>query len=96
MNMKKAVIDLTNCKYIIELHTRIQKALDFPEWCGKNWSAFWDLLHRECKYDFISVIGADTVAKELKPQIEIMKKLMEKDKQEWAEVNYLVDYEFID
>ena len=29
--MKKAVIDLTDCKYIMDLHERIKVSLDFPE-----------------------------------------------------------------
>ena len=94
--MRKATIDLTDCKYLMELHERIRKALDFPEWYGKNWDAFWDLLHRECKYDYITVIGANTVADELKPSITKMKKLLEKDKKYWESSNHPVSYEFVD
>lgn len=42
--MKKAVIDLTACKYLLEMHKRIRGALDFPKRYGMNWDAFWDFL----------------------------------------------------
>ena len=42
--MKIIELDLTGCKYLAEIHERIRVAFDFPEWYGKNWSAFWDLL----------------------------------------------------
>lgn len=94
--MKKAVIDLTDCKYLVELHRRIKEALDFPEWYGENWDAFWDLLNRDCAYNFITVKGASTVAEELKPSVKMMREIMERDKKFWANSDYPVDYEFID
>ena len=42
--MKKATIDLTDCKYLMDLHERIRVSLGFPEWYGKNWDALWDCL----------------------------------------------------
>ena len=42
--MKKAVLDLSNCKYALEMHERFKNALEFPEHYGENWSAFWDSL----------------------------------------------------
>ena len=33
---KTAILDLTGCKSIGEMHRRIQKALDFPEHYGAN------------------------------------------------------------
>ena len=94
--MKKAVIDLTDCKYLIEMHERIKKALNFPEWYGKNWDAFWDLLHRDCEFDYIIVKGSNTVSEELKQSVQTMKELMEKDKRHWINSANPVDYEFID
>ena len=37
-------LDFTECKNYLEFHERIRKAFDFPDWYGKNWDAFWDLL----------------------------------------------------
>ena len=93
--MKKAIIDLTDCKYLMDLHERIRIGMGFPEWYGKNWSAFWDMIHRETDFEFVSVKGSKTVAKELKGSIEIMRKLLEENKQYWGERSPF-DYEFID
>ena len=50
-------LDLTGCKYLSEIHERIRVAFDFPEWYGRNWSAFWDLLWSECDADKVIVKG---------------------------------------
>lgn len=41
---KNYVIDFTNVKYYLEMHYVIKEALDFPDYYGCNWSAFWDCL----------------------------------------------------
>ncbi len=94
--IRKVVVDLTGCKYYVELHQRLKESLDFPEGYGMNWSAFWDMIHRDLEYDFITVIGANTVHESLKPSIEKMKEIMERNKKSWAHVEKCFDYEFID
>ena len=37
-------IDFTKVKYYLEMHNIIQKSLDFPDYYGCNWDAFWDCL----------------------------------------------------
>ena len=44
MSKEKYTIDFLNVKYYMEIHPIIQKALDFPDYYGCNWSAFWDCL----------------------------------------------------
>lgn len=39
------ILDLKNCKTLYDIHETIRKTFDFPEWYGKNWSAFNDLLY---------------------------------------------------
>ncbi len=66
MEKKKIItLDLTDCKYLGELHERIRVAFDFPEWYGANWDAFWDLLWSECDADEVLVVGVNTMPKEL-------------------------------
>ena len=66
MEKKKIItLDLTDCKYLGELHERIRAAFDFPEWYGANWDAFWDLLWSECDADEVLVVGVNTMPKEL-------------------------------
>ncbi|MBQ7549590.1 MAG: barstar family protein [Clostridia bacterium] len=94
--MKKATIDLTNCKYIMELHERIEKGLDLEEGYGRNWSAFWDDINKNIPCKFITVKGSQTVAKELKGSVEKMREILERNKQYWAHSKHPFDYEFVD
>jgi len=94
--LKKAVIDLTGCKYLLELHERIRIALNFPDWYGKNWDAFWDMINRDCEYNFITIKGSDTVSKELAGSIKTMRDILEENRQEWSNSDNPFDYEFID
>ena len=58
MEQEKIItLDLTGCKYLGEIHQRIKKAFDFPDFYGENWDAFWDLLRTECDADKIVVGG---------------------------------------
>ncbi len=44
MKEKKIVtLDLTDCKYLGEIHQRIKKAFQFPDLYCENWSEFCDL-----------------------------------------------------
>lgn len=94
--MKRAIIDLTNCKYLIEMHERINTGLDLEEGYGRNWSAFWDEINRNIKYDFITVKGSETVSKELTGSVEKMHKILERNKRSWAHSDHPFDYEFVD
>ncbi len=37
-------LDFTNVEYFFEFHYVIKKELDFPDYYGCNWSAFWDCI----------------------------------------------------
>ena len=95
MNKKTAVLDFTNCKYLGEMHERIKKDLDFPDYYGENWDAFWDCINADCEVDFITVIGINTLPKELQEEAKIMIKLLEDNKKYWSDVNPPFDYEII-
>ena len=44
MNIRKYIIDFREVKYYLEMHAIIWKSLDFPDYYGCNWDAFWDCL----------------------------------------------------
>ena len=56
----EATLDLTDCKYLGELHQRIKVALDFPEHYGENWSAFWDSLRFDSPVEYVRIVGECT------------------------------------
>src|SRR3954471_24656795 len=35
-------LDVSSVESVRELHERLAEALDFPDFYGKNWDAFWD------------------------------------------------------
>ncbi len=83
MEQKKIItLDLTDCKYLGEIHERIRVAFDFPEWYGANWNAFWDLLWSECDADVVEILGEDTLPKSFQSEIETMHKKLSEYKQE--------------
>lgn len=59
------ILDLTNCMSGYDFHERIRIAFDWPEWYGKNWDAFIDLLRSDCPAEKIIVIGLNTISKKL-------------------------------
>ena len=93
--MKKATVNLTNCKYLYELHQRFQEALDFPNHYGKNLDAFWDCINRECDVDFVTIVGCESVAEDLKPTLRKILDMFEENKKYWADKDYVFDYEII-
>ena len=42
--MKQVIIDFTNCKSLLDLHTELAQKLDFPDFYGQNLDALWDCL----------------------------------------------------
>ena len=75
-------IDLSSCRFVDEIHEKLKECFGFPDYYGKNWSAFWD-----CLDDFglsedagreIVVCGIDKLPAELKDytgkMVEIMRR----------------------
>ena len=93
--MKVVEIDLTGCKSLRELHARIRVALDFPEWYGANWSAFWDVISRECDADKLIIKGEDTLSSSFDDHLKIMHELLEENKKLWADSDCPFDYEIV-
>ena len=93
--MKKAVVDVTDCKDLRDLHKRFQAALEFPDHYGENLDAFWDCIHRDCDVNFVTVVGSETVSDELKSTLDAFFEMMEENKKAWAPYDWLFDYEIV-
>jgi RNAse (barnase) inhibitor barstar len=94
-------VDLTDCKYVMAFWDRIKTAFEFPEFFGKNWSAFWDLISKECPAHMVTVIGANKLPKDWKTlkgihYAEMTRHILQKNKEYKAKYNYEFDYEFVD
>ena len=96
MSKKTATLDLTGCRYLAELHQRIKEALDFSEYYGGNWDAFWDCINRDCDVDIVTIVGSSKVAEDLKPEVQKMIEILEENKQFWAYSDCPFDYSVVD
>ncbi len=93
--MKRVTLDLTGCRTTRELHERIQKVLDFPDHYGKNLDAFWDCINCDCDVNFVTIVGSGSVAPDLRRTVSIILELLEENKQDWANSDWLFDYEIV-
>ena len=93
--MKIIELDLIGCQSLHELHTRIKEALHFPDYYGMNLDAFWDCLNTDCDVPFLSVVGGNAVADELKDTIKVILDMLEENKKDWADCDVPFDYEII-
>ena len=94
MEEKKVVtLDLTGCKYWWEIHQRIKKVFDFPDFYGQNWDAFWDLLRTECDANKIIVQGENTLPQELGPSAQMINEILQEFKEYCAKDEEYVELE---
>ncbi|MBQ8696564.1 MAG: barstar family protein [Clostridia bacterium] len=77
--MKIIELDLTGCKYLSDMHERIRVAFGFPNWYGKNWSAFWDLLWSDCDADKVIIKGEKTLPTEFHSDLAKMHEILERN-----------------
>ena len=94
--MKKAILDLTNCKSYMEMHRRFKKDLIFPDFYGENWDAFWDSLMYESPLNYVEVRGEHTVGEELAPMLEKLHEMLERVKQMRRKYGLEFDYVIVD
>ena len=95
--MKIVELDVSNCYNLYELHERIRNAFDFPEWYGKNWDAFWDMMWSECTADKLIIKGEHTLAPVFDKHLAIMHEILERSKKNSEERGYQpFTYEIID
>ena len=60
--MNYYTIDFTNVTDLSDFYQRIINGLDFPDWCGENPDAIWDLITCHIKTPcHITVIGNNTL-----------------------------------
>ncbi len=83
-------IDLREVKTFFEFHFVIKETLDFPDYYGCNWSAFWDCLTDMIgRPVHIEIIGLDNIERKLgsdfvKKMIEILKRFKHYDNDNYS------------
>ncbi|MBP3242639.1 MAG: barstar family protein [Ruminococcus sp.] len=73
-------LDFHDCKYPEQIHQVLKEAFGFPDWYGRNWSAFWDLLNEPREYTVVEVTGLYSLHKELYEYSKKIIELLEKNK----------------
>ncbi len=80
MSKEKYTIDFSNVNYYFDIHRVIWEALEFPDYYGCNWSAFWDCLTDMYGEPIrIEIIGLDVMERKFGTEnatkmIEILKR----------------------
>jgi RNAse (barnase) inhibitor barstar len=79
-------LDLSECKYIDDMHQRIKTAFDFPDYYGENWDAFWDLIRGTRDNTIVEIKGAASLPKELRKEVDKMIECLEDNVKEMAKL----------
>jgi len=87
----EATLDLTDCRYLGELHQRIKIALDFPDHYGANWDAFWDSLSIDSPVEYVRIVGESTMPENLKKHLDKMHEILQRCKDEQASYGLFLD-----
>ena len=94
--MEKAILDLTECKYLLEMHKRIQTALLFPDHYGNNRDAFWDCMINDTPIEHIEIRGRSKVAPQLESSVQRLCQILEEAKAEREKYGDTLSYEITD
>lgn len=74
------------------LHETIKEIFNFPEWYGRNWSAFWDLLFAPEDYTVVHAKGYNLLPKVMAPYCVKLIGILEKMKQYYKHANTIQDH----
>ena len=74
-------IDFSEVEHYIQMHKIIQAALDWPEYYGCNWDAFWDCLTDMVgRKVHIEIIGLNIVEQKFGDEVKIMLNILKEFK----------------
>lgn len=81
MSKEKYTIDFRKVEYYLEMHFVIREALDFPDYYGCNWDAFWDCLNDMYGDPIhIEIIGLEVVERKFGDSAEKMIEILRRFK----------------
>jgi len=77
--MNYYTIDFTNVTDMSDFYQRIIKGLKFPDWCGENPDAVWDLLSEYPETPaHITIIGSNRLPEILAQEIILIKEVFDR------------------
>lgn len=89
----KIIIDFSTCKYVDEIHEKLKESFGFPDYYGRNWSAFWDYLDDFCgdrtSETTVHVDGLNHLSKELRSYAEKMVEIMRRAEEKYPLVHFV-------
>lgn len=86
-------LDLTGCRNRFDLHARIKKTFDFPDFYGHNWSAFEDLLTTEVPRCKIVITGEYSLSPDLHEDLNTMHEALERTRRNRLCYGSYIDFE---
>ena len=93
----KIIIDFSNCKCVSEIHEKLKESFGFPDYYGRNWSAFWDCLDDFCgdrtSQTVIRVTGLNGLSKDLRGYVDKMVEIMNRAEKGYPDVHFLFEDE---
>lgn len=90
----KIIIDFSTCKYVDEIHEKLKESFGFPDYYGRNWSAFWDYLDDFCgdrtSETTVHVDGLNRLSKDLRSYAEKMVEIMHRAEEQYPLVHFVL------
>jgi len=91
-----ALLDLTGCNTLGEIHQCIKKTFSFPDYYGENWDAFLDAFRTVGVPDKIIIKGENSIPQAVMPHLNGMHETLAYMREELTNYGQLFDYEIID
>lgn len=97
--MKKGetvILDLSGCRFVGELHSRIKSSFGFPDYYGETWDACLDAFRTVGVPEKIEIRGEKGLPEALTGQVARMHQTFDKIKTEFSRCGWAFDYEIAD
>ena len=90
-DMKRRVLDFSDCSYVGEVYKILKKELELPQWCGENLDALWDAV-TGMMYTPAEVIICKTAgSKDAQELVDAVISLLQEAQNEYNEISVVVD-----
>ena len=85
------ILDFRNIQYYGEIHKIVKEVMDFPDYYGENWDAFWDCLTDMVGRPInIKIYGLDVIGKKFKGEDKILLDILE-ELRHWCDDEFIND-----